>query len=430
MSVIVKDLDMSKKNRRAGINRREFLKVSAAAVGGVASLAQSGKALTMDNQDSIKPFKIDVSEEVLSDLRERLARTRFPDQIEDAGWSYGTDLSYLKELCAYWRSDFDWRAQERALNRFDHFRTEIDGLGIHFIHQRSRESNAFPLIITHGWPSSFVEFTKIIEPLTNPTEHGGRSEDAFHVICPSIPGYGFSDAPKKPGFDCRQIADVFAKLMARLGYTKYGAQGGDWGMVISTWLAAKDGSHVKGLHLNATLDYPPDETFADTAEELSPQEKESMEKMETGYAVIQSTKPQSLGYGLNDSPAGLAAWIVEKFHRWSDCGGNIEKKFTKDELLANIMIYWITQTITSSMRLYYEARASGWKLVPEEKVTVPTGFTLSPIEGQLPRKWVEYFEQSFNVTHWNVLPSGGHFLALEEPDLLVKDIRKFFRNLR
>ena len=421
---------MSKNNRWAGIDRREFIKGSVTAVAATAGLSRLGKAQTMANQDSIKLFKIEVSEEVLKDLRERLARTRFPDQLEDVGWSYGTDLSYLKELCAYWRSDFDWRAQERALNRFDHFRTEIDALGIHFIHQRSKESYAFPLIITHGWPGSFFEFTKIIGPLTDPAAHGGRPEDAFHVICPSIPGYGFSDAPKKPGFGCRQIADVFAKLMAKLDYTQYGAQGGDWGYAISTWLAAIDSSHVKGLHLNATLGDLPDETSADTAEELSPQEKEAMEKMETGYALIQSTKPQSLGDGLNDSPAGLAAGIVEKFHGGSECGGTIEKKFTKDELLTNIMIYWITQTITSSMRLYYETHAQGWKTGPEEKVTAPTGFTLSPIEGGLPRKWVEEFEQSFNVTYLNVLPSGGHFVALEEPDLLVKDIRTFFRDIR
>jgi len=424
---------MSKKNRQAGINRREFMKVSVTAIAATAGLSRLGKAQTMVNQDSIKPFKIEVSEAVLNDLRDRLARTRFPDQIEDAGWSYGTDLSYLKELCAYWRSDFDWRAQERALNRFDHFRTEIDGLGIHFIHQRSKEKNAIPIIITHGWPGSFVEFTKIIGPLTDPTAYGGRSEDAFHVICPSIPGYGFSEAPKKPGFGCKQVAETFAKLMARLGYTRYGAQGGDWGTVISSWLAAIDTTHMKGLHLNATLGNPPEETSTEAAEELSPKETEDMEKMnqaddmETGYAAIQSTKPQSLGYALNDSPAGLAAWIVEKFHKWSDCGGNIETKFTKDELLTNIMIYWVTQTITSSMRIYYEARTTGWKLVPEEKVTVPTGFTLSSIEPQMPRKWVE---ESFNVTHWNVMPSGGHFAALEEPDLLVKDIRKFFRDLR
>jgi pimeloyl-ACP methyl ester carboxylesterase len=425
----VEELDMSKKNRQASINRREFIKVSVTAIAATAGLSRLGKAQTMANQDSVKPFKIEVPDAVLKDLRERLAKTRFPDQLEEVGWSYGTDLSYLKELCAYWRGDFDWRAQERALNHFDHFRTEIDGLGIHFIHQRSKEKNAIPLIITHGWPGSFFEFTKIIGPLTDPAAHGGRSEDAFHVICPSIPGYGFSDAPKRSGFGCRQIADVFSKLMAKLDYTQYGAQGGDWGYAISTWLAAIDSSHVKGLHLNATLGDLPDETSADTAEELSPQEKEAMEKMETGYALIQSTKPQSLGYGLNDSPAGLAAWIVEKFHGWSDCGGNIEKKFTKDELLTNIMIYWITQTITSSMRLYYETHAQGWNTGPEEKVSVPTGFTLSPIEGGLPRKWVEEFEKSFNVTRLNVLPSGGHFIALEEPDLLLKDIRTFFRDL-
>ena len=424
---------MNMNNRRPGINRREFIKVSVTSIAAATGLSRFGKAQTMANQDSIKPFKIEVPEAVLNDLRERLAKTRFPDQLEGVGWSYGTDLSYLKELCEYWRSEFDWRAQERALNRFDHFRTEIDGLGIHFIHQRSKEKNAIPIIITHGWPGSFVEFTKIIESLTDPVAHGGRAENAFDVICPSIPGYGFSDAPKKSGFGCRQVAEVFAKLMAKLGYTQYGAQGGDWGAVISTWLAAIDAAHVMGLHLTMTMGNPPEETSTEASEELSSKEKEDLEKMnqaddmEGGYAAIQSTKPQSLGYALNDSPAGLAAWIVEKFHKWSDCGGNVEKKFTKDELLTNIMIYWVTQSITSSMRIYYEARATGWKLVPEEKVTVPTGCTLSPIEPQLPRKWVE---ESFNVTHWTVMPSGGHFAAFEEPEFLVKDTRKFFRTLR
>ena len=259
---------MSKNNRRIGIDRREFIKISATTMATVAGLVQFGKGQAMEHKDSIKPFKIEISEEVLKDLRERLERTRFPDQLEDVGWSYGTDLSYLKELCAYWLSEFDWRAQERALNRFNHFRTEIDGLGIHFIHQRSKKKNAFPLIITHGWPGSFFEFTKIIGPLTDPVAHGGRSEDAFHVICPSIPGYGFSDAPKRSGFGCRQIADVFSKLMAKLGYTQYGAYGGDWGFAVSTWLASIDSSHVKGLHLYAPLGYPPDETSADTTEEL------------------------------------------------------------------------------------------------------------------------------------------------------------------
>ncbi|MHC4455797.1 MAG: epoxide hydrolase family protein [Planctomycetota bacterium] len=424
---------MSKKNGRVGINRREFMKASATAVAGAANLAQFGKARAEEQPESIEPFSIKIPEILLNDLSERLTRTRFPDQIENAGWSYGTELSYLKKLCAYWRSGFDWRAQEHTLNRFAHFRTEIDSLRIHFIHQRSKEKDAIPLIITHGWPGSFMEFIKIIGPLTNPIAHGGHPEDAFHVICPSIPGYGFSEAPRKSGFGCEQVAETFAKLIARLGYTQYGAQGGDWGAVISTWLAAIDATHVTGIHMNTTLGNMPEGTPTDATGGLSDQEKKDLEKMkeredtETGYAAIQSTKPQSLGYALNDSPAGLAAWIVEKFHRWSDCDGNVETRFTKDELLTNIMIYWVTQTITSSMRLYYEARASGWKLLPDQKVTVPTGCILSPIEPQLPRKWVE---ESFNVTHWTVMPSGGHFAALEEPDLLVKDIRAFFRDLR
>jgi pimeloyl-ACP methyl ester carboxylesterase len=395
-----------------------------------AGLVSLGKA---EVHASIEPFTIEVSDAVLQDLHERLAKTRFPDQLKGAGWNYGTDLSYLKQLCSDWRSDFDWRAQERALNRFDHFCAEIDGLKIHFIHQRSKEEKAIPLIMIHGWPGSFVEFVKVIGPLTDPVAHGGRPEDAFHVICPSIPGYGFSDAPNKSGFGCEQMAEVFAKLMARLGYKRYGAHGGDWGAVISGWMAAIDAPHVFGFHMDQTLGNPPETVNDQPQEEPSAQEKMETENnsnaddMESGYAVIQSTKPQSLGYGLNDSPAGLAAWIVEKFHRWSDCDGNIETKFTKDELLTNIMIYWITESITSSMRIYYEARATGWKLVPDEKVTVPTGCLLSPLEPQLPRKWVE---NSFNVTHWTVMPKGGHFAALEEPDLLVNDIRAFFRNLR
>jgi len=423
---------MNRNKQWDDIDRRSFIKVSAQTIAATGFI-NIGKAQTKNYRNSIKPFTIEVPEAVLNDLRERLSRTRFPDQIENERWKYGTELSYLKELCTYWISGFDWRVQESALNRFAHFRTEIDGLSVHFIHQQSREKNAIPLIITHGWPGSFMEFTKIIGPLTDPAAHGGRPEDAFHVICPSIPGYGFSEAPKKSGFGCKQVAVTFAKLMARLGYTQYGAQGEDWGSYISTWLAAIDATHVNALHLNATVGNPLEETPTDTTEGLSPKAKRKMEKqkrmaeMEGGYVAIQSTKPQSLGYALNDSPAGLAAWIIEKFHRWSDCGGNVETKFTKDELLTNIMIYWVTQTIASSMRLYYEARASGWKLLPEEKITVPTGFALSPIEPQLPRKWVE---ESFNVTRWTVMPSGGHFAALEEPGLLVEDIREFFRDLR
>lgn len=424
---------MSEKNTWDNIDRRAFMKISAITLAGTMGLAKLGMAGIKIRQDAVEPFSIHVPDAALDDLHMRLAHTRYPDQIENAGWDYGTELSYLKELVTYWRSEFNWRAQERMINHFNHFRTEIDGLKIHFIHQRSKKKNAKPLVVTHGWPSSFVEFTKIIGPLTDPVAHGGLPEDAFHVICPSIPGYGFSEAPRKPGFNCKQVAEILAKLMARLGYTRYGAQGGDWGAVISAWLADLDTPHMNGLHLSATLGNPPGETSTDDKEELSLQEKEDLERMnkvqetEAGYAVIQSTKPQSLGYALNDSPAGLAAWIVEKFRAWSDCHGNVDTKFTKDELLTNIMIYWITQTITSSMRIYYEARATGWKLLPDRKITVPTACALFPAEPQLPRKWVE---ASFNVTHWSVMPEGGHFPALEEPDLFVKDIRTFFRNLR
>jgi len=419
---------MSEKNTWDTIDRRAFMQISAANVAGTVGLAKLGMGGTESHQDALESFSIHVPDAVLDDLRGRLARTRFPNQLEGAAWTYGTELSYLKELCAYWRSEFDWRAQERALNRFDQFRVEIDGLRIHFIHHRSKERNALPLLITHGWPGSVAEFTKIIGPLTNPAAHGASAEDAFHVICPSMPGYGFSDAPRQPGFGIKRVAEACAKLMARLGYTRYGAQGGDWGAAVSAWLAVLDTAHLRGIHLNSAWGMPPEGSPAESRQGLSAEEIKAIEridehqKTDLGYAAIQATKPQSLGYGLNDSPAGLAAWIVDKFHSWSDCGGNVEKSFSKDELLTNIMIYWVTQTITSSMRLYYETQG-----LPEDRIEVPTGCAVLPAQGYYPRSWVE---QSFNVKRWTVMPSGGHFAALEEPELLVKDIRAFFRGLR
>jgi len=408
---------MSEKNTWDNIDRRAFMKKSTSTVAGIAGLAKLGMAGKESRQDTVEPLSIHVPDAVLDDLQGRLARTRFPDQLEGAGWAYGTELSYLKELVAYWRSEFDWRVQERILNRFDHFHTKIDSLKIHFINQRSKEKNAFPLIMIHGWPGSFFEFYKVIEPLTDPVTHGGKPEDAFHVVCPSLPGYGFSEIPRKAGYGCKQMADIFVKLMARLGYRQYGAHGGDWGSYIATWMAALNATAMKGLHLNATVANP----LEATAKQML------LMNLEGDYVAIQSTKPQSLGYALNDSPAGLAAWIIEKFRGWSDCGGNVESSFTKDELLTNIMIYWITQTATSSMRLYYETRKMGWKFIPDERIAVPAGFTLSRLEPQIPRKQIE---ESFHVTHWSVMPSGGHFAELEEPDLLVKDMRMFFRNLR
>lgn len=425
---------MSEGNTQDGVGRREFMKASAAATFGAAAAMKMVGAKAEAAATDIQRFMIEVPDAVLEDLRDRLARTRYPDQLEGTGWTYGTELSYLKELCAYWATEYDWRKQEEALNRFEHYRTDIDGLGIHFIHQRSKEEKAFPLVITHGWPGSFTEFTKIIEPLTDPVAHGGRAEDAFHVVCPSMPGYGFSDAPKEPGFDSKRVAETEAKLMARLGYEGYGAQGGDWGAIVSTQMAQVDPDHVKGIHLNMILAKPPEGTPAEMVQGLNPKEVQGLMymqkwlKTETGYQRIQGTKPQSLGYGLNDSPAGLAAWIVEKFYTWGDCKGNVENSFTKDELLTNIMIYWVTQTITSSTRLYYEAGAAGPGGLSDERVEIPTGCAAFPAElTRFPRKWVE---KSYNVTHWTDMPAGGHFAALEEPELLVADIRTFFGSVR
>ncbi len=383
--------------------------------------------------DAILPFEIQVPDAVLDDLRERLARTRFPDEVNDADWSYGTALAYLKELCDYWEKKFDWRKQEATLNRFDQFTTEIDGLRIHFIHQRSKESSAFPICITHGWPGSIVEFTKIIGPLTDPTAHGGRAEDAFHVVCPSMPGYGFSQAASEPGMDVKRIAEIEAKLMARLGYPRYGTQGGDWGAIISALIGAVDPEHCGGIHMNMVVAGPP-EGADNPVEGVSPKELEGLAAMgrfqeqETGYQRIQGTKPQTLGYALNDSPAGTAAWIVEKFRTWSDCNGDVESRFSKDELLTNITIYWATQTIASSVRLYCETLRSGRFGPIGERIEVPTGAAIFPKEiYRPPRKWAE---AQYNLQHWTEMPSGGHFAALEEPAALVEDVRAFFRKVR
>jgi epoxide hydrolase len=379
----------------------------------------------------VVPFTIRVPDAVLTDLKQRLARARFPGEVEGAGWTYGTDLAYLKELVTYWRDKFDWRAQERRLNRFEQFKTNIDGLDIHFIHRRSKEPNALPLLITHGWPGSVVEFTKIIEPLTDPVSHGGAREDAFDVVIPSIPGYGFSDKPRQPGYNPQRIAGIFATLMARLGYTRYGAQGGDFGSIITRSLALQDGAHMVGLHLNFCT-APASAASPDAAARLPAEEREKIRSRlfttgeEQGYSGIQGTKPQTLGYAMEDSPVGLAAWIVEKFRSWCDCDGNVEKRFTKDELLTNITLYWVTQTATSSFRLYYESRHAG--PADERRIEVPTACAIFPRElVYAPRQWLE---PRMNLVRWTEMPRGGHFAALEEPTLLVADMRAFFRDRR
>ncbi len=379
-----------------------------------------------------KEFKISVPEPVILDLYERLDRARWPDEV-GSKWKYGTDRGYLQELCQYWRHGFDWRKQEALLNRFNQFTTRIDDRTVHFIHQRSSHQSAMPLLITHGWPGSFSEFEKIIEPLTEPTRYGGRAEDAFHVICPSIPGYGFSEAPTSPGFDDRSVARNNIKLMEQLGYARYGLQGGDWGSAISTWHARLAPEAVTGLHLNLIFaGFPkhkadPFEGVTDAEKELLAGSRETM-KDGAGYQQIQGTRPQTLGYGLHDSPVGLAAWITEKFYYWTDCNSQLESCISKDELLTNIMIYWVTGTITSSCRLYYETAHADAGSSQATQVKTPTGYALFPGELYLPpRKWAE---EVYNIIQWTRMPRGGHFAALEQPDLLVNDMRNFFARFR
>ncbi|MGQ0636939.1 MAG: epoxide hydrolase family protein [Planctomycetaceae bacterium] len=381
-----------------------------------------------DETDAVRPFKIEVPEADLVDLRERLTRTRWPDALDNSGWTYGADLAYMQQLVEYWRTTFDWRAQEQKLNQFPQFKTRIDGLDLHFLHVRSKHADAMPLVLLHGWPGSFFEFYKMIGPLTDPTAHGGQASDAFHVVIPSLPGFGFSDKPREPGWSVYRMAEPIAKLMARLGYTRYAAQGGDWGSAIAGWLGRHDSEHVAGVHLSSL---PVAQPAQNPWDGVSPAERERMEKRQKelqshfGYAQIQGTRPLTIGYALNDSPVGQAAWIVDKFYVWSDNDGDLEKVFTKDELLTNVMIYWVTRSAPSSARIYFE-RGPYTGNRPVGKV--PIGCALFPREiGVPPRKWVE---AQLNVTHWTEMPRGGHFAALEAPDLLTDDVRKFFRTVR
>ncbi|MGH8978398.1 MAG: epoxide hydrolase family protein [Acidimicrobiia bacterium] len=379
---------------------------------------------------ALRPFRVEVPDAVLDDLRDRLARTRWPDQMANSGWGYGTDLDYLRDLCETWGTTFDWRAQEGRFNRWPHFLTEIDGQQVHFIHARSPEPDAFPIVITHGWPGSVSEFLDVIDPLCNPRAHGGDPADAFHVVCPSIPGYGFSGPTTQPGWDVLRVAEAWKELMARLGYERYGAQGGDWGAIISATLAAIDDARVAGLHSNMLLSFPAN------AGELTLSEQEAADLasagsfMQTGsaYQEIQGKNPQTLGYGLTDSPAGLAGWIVEKFYAWTDHDGDLEQAVTRDQILTNLTVYWVTQTINSSVRLYCESRRTDRFGPLSDYVKVPTAAAVFPKEMfRIPRA---YAEASFNLVRYTRFDRGGHFAALEEPDLLVDDIRAFFREVR
>lgn len=383
------------------------------------------------NPTAIRPFEVHIPEPVLEDLYARLEMTRFPDELVGAEWDYGTNLAYQRELIEYWLDEFDWRAQERLINELDHFKTNIDGLDIHFIHQRSPVEGATPLLISHGWPGSFLEFMKVIGPLTDPVAHGGNAEDAFHVVIPSLPGFGFSDKPSERGYGPAQMADSFAKLMERLGYDRYGAQGGDWGSFITQRVAAEHPDRVIGLHLNLITVGPPPgvtdpEAGVPAAELERMRERQAFWAPEQGYSAIQGTKPQTLGYALSDSPSGQAAWIIDKVHVLCDCPGGHEEKFTKDELLTNITLYWVTETTTSASRIYFESRRAPSR--GPTYIDVPTGVALFPNEIALPpRKWAE---ARYNIVRWTEMPRGGHFAALEEPELYIEDVRAFFGSLR
>jgi pimeloyl-ACP methyl ester carboxylesterase len=374
-----------------------------------------------------KPFEIHASDAELDDLRRRLASTRFPESATVDDWSQGIPLDYVQEVCAYWGEKYDWRAREAKLNAFPQFRATAGGLGIHFIHVRSPESNALPLVMTHGWPGSIVEFQKVIGPLSDPAAHGGDPADAFDVVCPSLPGYGFSDKPTQKGWGVEKIANTWGELMGNLGYGRYVAQGGDWGSMVTTRIALQDVEHCAGIHINMPIVAPDPETMSD----LSPQEQSALAGMnhysqfDSGYSKQQSTRPQSLGYGLTDSPAGQAAWILEKFWSWTDCNGHPENVLTRDELLDNVMLYWLPATGASSARLYWES----FNNTSMDPIATPVGCSIFPKEiFRSSRRWAE--KRFTNLIHWNELEKGGHFAAFEQPEVFVEEIRNCFRGLR
>ncbi|MDG2112990.1 MAG: epoxide hydrolase [Actinomycetota bacterium] len=378
----------------------------------------------------IRPFQIDIPDAQLGDLAQRIANTRWAEAELVDDWSQGIPLSYTREVADYWANQYDWRAREELLNRFDQFVTEIEGVDIHFVHQRSPHEDAFPLIITHGWPGSIVEFQKVIEPLTNPTEHGGRAEDAFHVVAPSLPGYGFSGKPTTNGWGVEKIATVWDELMGRLGYEHYGAQGGDWGAAVTTQIgrnATGDHSGCIGIHVNMPLGRPTAEAKSNpTAEDQDAFDSGvHYNNWDSGYSKEQSTRPQTVGYGLVDSAVGQMAWIMEKMWAWTDCSGHPENALSRDEMLDNVMLYWLTASGASSARLYWESFGN---MAGRGRVEVPTGVASFPHEIiRAPRSWCE---AGYNIQHWTKMEAGGHFGAWEQPEAFTADLRKFFGTLR
>ena len=377
--------------------------------------------------DEIRPFKIHIDDAELADLKRRLRATRWPDAQTVGDWGQGIPLHYVQKVCDYWAHEYDWRKTEARLNALPQFQTDLDGVSIHFLHIRSRHDDALPLVLTHGWPGSIIEFLKIIPALTDPTAHGGQASDAFHVVCPSLPGYGFSGKPKQSGWTVEKIARAWSELMLRLGYQRYYAQGGDWGAVVTTAIALQDTEHCHGVHLNMPVVRPE----LSTMDSLTEEEKDGLAGMQhyqdwdSGYSKQQSTRPQSLGYGLADSPAGQAAWILEKFWAWTDCNGNPENALTRDEMLDDVMLYWLPNAAASSARLYWES----FNKINYDPVRIPVGCSVFPKEiFRVSRRWAQ--KRYPNLVYWNQLDKGGHFAAFEQPELFVRELRACFGKMR
>jgi len=378
-----------------------------------------------------RPFEISVPDDTLTQIRARVAEFPWHEMPDDGGWEYGTNLDYMKELCAYWVEEFDWRKQEAALNRFSHYRALVDGIDLHFIHEKGSGPSPMPLLISHGWPGSVAEFNELIEPLAHPERFGGDVSDAFDVIAPSLPGFAFSGRPPRP-YGPRKMAEVFNCLMTDvLGYSSYLAQGGDWGGAISSWLGFEHAPQCAAIHINILTmrhaDGPQTEEERAWAEQF-----EHDQIMENGYRTQQATRPQTLSYAMMDSPVGIAAWLVEKFNSWSDTDGdNVESAHSKDELLTNIMIYITTRCFNTASWIYYGRREEGGRVlsVDNRRVEVPTACALFPAEmlAWPPRSYVN---RIYNVQQWTEMPQGGHFGGMEEPELLINDIRTFARTLR
>src|SRR5216684_4367605 len=423
------------------VSRRQFI-LAAAATGGAGMLSaglwpisahgssdQAAEFVLPTATKDVSPFKVHVPQAELDDLKKRLANARWPDKEPVTDWSQDVPLAKAQALVEYWRTHYDWRRVESTLNGLPQFRTQIDGLGIHFIHVRSKHENALPMILTHGWPGSVLEFLQVIAPLTDPTAHGGKAEEAFHVVIPSLPGFGFSDKPTEPGWRLPRIANAWAALMARLGYSHYVAQGGDWGAGVTSWMARQRPSGLAAIHLNLPILFPPPPPPPGgyTAEEqraLAQLGKYASDAM--AYASIQGTRPQTLGYGLADSPTGKAMWIYEKFQGWSDNKGDPAEAISVDRMLDIISLYWLTDTAASSARLYYESFGKDFGRMP---LDFPVA--LSVFKGDFflpPKTWAD---QTYSkLLYWNEVPKGGHFAAFEQPKLFVAEVRKSFAQLR